>query len=130
MPMPDGFKGDASSRPPQDRGRSSHADLRDMVSHRHVVEALDILARGPATITAMRTQVRAERRGMESALRALAAGGLVTRSGGGTWDSALSRDRLYWLTGRGRRVVQELSCWSVWTAILDTEADVLSNGPD
>ncbi len=94
------------------------------------MEALDILSQGPATLRTMRTRARAKSRGMENALRALAVSGLVTGSDGGTWDIALSRDRLYRLTNRGRQVVQELSRWSVWTAILGTEADELGNGPD
>jgi DNA-binding HxlR family transcriptional regulator len=101
-----------------------------MVSHRHVVEVLDSLAQGPVTLMKMRAQIRANWGGLESALRALAAGGLVTRCDGGTWDSALRRDRLYRLTDRGCQVVQELSRWSVWTAILDTQSDALDNGLD
>ena len=119
--MPHWFEGEAGSRPPQHRERGPYADLRDAVSHPHVVEVLDVLAQGPATFGTIRVQIRGYSRGLERALRALAAGGLVTGCGGGTWDGALDRDRPYRLTLRGRRVVRELSRWSVWTAILDTD---------
>jgi DNA-binding transcriptional ArsR family regulator len=119
--MPYWFEDDAGSRPSQHNEASSYAELRDIVSHPQVVEVLDILAHSPVTLTTMRAQIRGNSRELERALRALAAGGLVTGCGSGTWDGTLSRDRLYRPSDRGRQVVQQLSRWSVWTAIFDTE---------
>jgi DNA-binding transcriptional ArsR family regulator len=117
--MPYWFEDHAGSRPSQHSEPIAYAELRDIVSHPQVVEVLDILAHGPVTLATMRTQIRGNSRRLERALRALAASGLVTGCGSGTWDGTLSRDRLYRLTDRGRQVVQELSRWSVWTAMLD-----------
>jgi DNA-binding transcriptional ArsR family regulator len=124
------FKDDPGSRPPQPSKRGSHAALLDMISHPHAVEVLDTLAQGPATLTAMSAQLRGGRRGLERALRALAAGGLVTGCQGGTWDGALRRDEFYRLTERGGQVVRELSRWPVWEAMLDTEPDALGDAVD
>jgi hypothetical protein len=99
-----------------------------MISRPHVVEVLDILTQGPVAAATVRAQIRGNRRAFERALRALAAGAVVTAGDGGTWDNAPGRDRLYQLTDRGRQVVQELSRWPVWTAMLDTESEVLGNG--
>jgi DNA-binding HxlR family transcriptional regulator len=96
----------------------SAANLRELVSHPHVVEILDALSRGPMTLASMRTHVHAGRRALVVALRLIAARGLVTRNDYGSWDSDASADVVYRHTEFGRQVVESLSSYSMWTAII------------
>jgi DNA-binding HxlR family transcriptional regulator len=96
----------------------SVANLRELVSHPHVVEMLDALTQGPMTFASMRTQVHTSRRALVVALRLMAARGLVTRSDNGSWDGDVSADVVYRHTDVGRRVVETLSRYSTWTAII------------
>jgi DNA-binding HxlR family transcriptional regulator len=96
----------------------SVANLRELVSHPHVVEMLDALTQGPMTFASMRTQVHASRRALVVALRLMAARGLVTRSDNGSWDGDVPADVVYRHTDVGRRVVETLSRYSTWTAII------------
>jgi len=65
----------------------SVANLRELVSHPHVVEILDALSHGPMTFARIRTHVHAGRRALVVALRLVAARGLVTKNDNGSWDS-------------------------------------------
>jgi DNA-binding HxlR family transcriptional regulator len=94
-------------------------NLRELVSHAHVVELLDALSIGTMTFADLRPHVRTGRRGLAAALRLVGARGLVTRSDNGTWDTEPCFGAVYRLTDRGRRVVEVLSKFSVWTAICD-----------
>jgi DNA-binding HxlR family transcriptional regulator len=96
----------------------SVANLRELVSHPHVVEILDVLRHGPMTFAGMRTHVHAGRRALVVALRLVAARGLVTRNDSGSWDSDVPVDVVYRHTDVGRRVVETLSRFSMWTTII------------
>jgi DNA-binding HxlR family transcriptional regulator len=96
----------------------SAANLRELVSHPHVVEVLDALSHGPMTFASMRTHVHAGRRELVVALRLVAARGLVTRNDNGSWDSDAPVDVVYRHTDVGRRVVETLSRFSMWTNII------------
>ena len=94
-------------------------DLRELVSHPHVVEVLDALSHGPMTLADIRSTVPAGRRGLATALRLLAAGGLVTRSDAGSWDVHPPHHAVYRHTELGRMVFASLSSFSFWTEIFD-----------
>ncbi|BBZ30167.1 hypothetical protein MMAD_44620 [Mycolicibacterium madagascariense] len=93
--------------------------LRDLVGHRHVVEALDALSNGPGTVAELVHRVGCGRRGLAAALRTIAAHGLVGTNHPGSWDAPASRDALYALTDRGHTVVATLSRLSVWTLLVE-----------
>ena len=95
----------------------SVANLRELVSHPHVVEILDALSHGPMTFAHIRTQVHAGRRALVVALRLVAARGLVTKNDNGSWDSDAPADVVYGHTDVGRWVVDTLSCFAMWTNI-------------
>jgi DNA-binding HxlR family transcriptional regulator len=92
-------------------------NLRELVNHPHVVEVLDALTHGPLTFADLRSRVRTGRRGLTAALRIVGARGLVTKSDNGSWDADPPADAVYRHTDLGRQVVEELSKFSVWTAI-------------
>lgn len=94
--------------------------LRELVSHRHVVELLDALAHGPMTLAEIRSNVPTGRRGLAAALRLVAARGLVARSDNGSWDTDAPMSVVYRPTEVGRRVINALSRFSVWTAMLES----------
>jgi DNA-binding HxlR family transcriptional regulator len=96
----------------------SAANLRELVSHPHVVEILDALSHGPMTFASMRTHVHASRRALVVALRLVAAGGLVMRNDYGSWDGGAPADVVYRHTDVGRRVVEALSRYAMWTNII------------
>jgi len=96
----------------------SAANLRELVSHPHVVEILDALSHGPMTFASMRKHIHARRRALVVALRLVAARGLVTRNDNGTWDSDAPVDVAYRHTDVGREVVESLSRFSMWTNII------------
>jgi DNA-binding HxlR family transcriptional regulator len=96
----------------------SAANLRELVSHPHVVEILEALSLGPMTFASMRTHVHAGRGAVAMALRLVAARGLVTRNDNGSWDSDAPVDVVYRHTDVGRRVVETLSRFSMWTNII------------
>ena len=96
----------------------SVANLRELVSHPHVVEILDALSDGPMTFASMRTHVPAGRRALVVALRLVAARGLVTRNDNGSWDSDAPAGVEYRHTDVGRRVVETLSRFSTWTTLI------------
>jgi DNA-binding HxlR family transcriptional regulator len=96
----------------------SVANLRELVSHPHVVEILDALSHGPMTFASMRTHVHARRRALVVALRLVAARGLVTKNDNGSWDSDTPADVVYRHTDVGRRVVETLSRFGMWTNII------------
>jgi DNA-binding HxlR family transcriptional regulator len=106
------------ARMPATGESDSAANLRELVSHPHVVEILDALSDGPTTFASMRTHVHARRRALVVALRLLAARGLVTRNDNGSWDSDAPADGIYHHTDVGSRVVDTLSSYSMWTAII------------
>jgi DNA-binding HxlR family transcriptional regulator len=109
---------DATGPEPIDGGEWIPAlDLREVVSHPYVVEVLDALRHGPTSLLELRSYVRARRRGLESALRIAAAHGLVAKSDIGSWDGAVQDKTVYWQTGRGRRMAEQLCSFSVWTSM-------------
>jgi DNA-binding HxlR family transcriptional regulator len=96
----------------------SAANLRELVSHPHVVEILEALSLGPITFASMRTHVHAGRGALVMALRLVAARGLVTRNDNGSWDGDAPVDVVYRHTDVGRQVVETLSRFSMWTNII------------
>ena len=96
----------------------SAANLRELVSHPHVVEILDALTDGPMTFASVQAHVHAGRRALAVALRLIAARGLVMRNDNGSWDSDTPADIVYRHTDIGRRVVETLSRFSIWTTII------------
>jgi hypothetical protein len=94
-------------------------NLRELVSHPHVVEVLDALSHGPMTLADMRSKVHAGRRGLAAALRIVAARGLVAKEDNGSWDTNAVGNTVYRHTDRGRRMVETLSRFSVWTTMFD-----------
>jgi DNA-binding HxlR family transcriptional regulator len=95
------------------------AELRELVSHPHVVEVLDALSRGPMTLADIRSRVPVRRPGLATALRLLAARGLVTSSDAGTWDVHSPHHAVYRHTELGRMVFASLSSFSFWTTIYE-----------
>jgi DNA-binding HxlR family transcriptional regulator len=95
-----------------------HSDLRELVSRPHVVELLDALSCGPMTLAQIRSAIPGTRRALASALRVVAARGLVVSSDNGSWDSSARVGTQYRQTDRGRLAVQRLSQLSVWTTML------------
>ncbi|MFI5784029.1 hypothetical protein [Nocardia sp. NPDC051570] len=92
--------------------------LRELVSHRYVVEILDTLAERPRTareLIATRTQARDVGR----ALRTLAAQGFVCADGEGSWDTTPPLRGPIRLTPAGLNVVDLLSNFLVWEALYE-----------
>jgi DNA-binding HxlR family transcriptional regulator len=94
-------------------------DPREVVSHPHVVEILDVLRQGPMSWADLRSYVRAGRRGLALALRVMAAHGLVAKNDTGSWDTVAPDDVVYRQTDHGRRLAEQLSSFSVWTSMLE-----------
>jgi DNA-binding HxlR family transcriptional regulator len=97
----------------------SAPNLRELVSHPHVIEVLDALSHGPRTVADIRSIVRAGRRRLAVALRIIAARGLVIKDDDGSWDTNAPGNTVYRQTARGRQIVEALSHFSVWTAMFD-----------
>lgn len=89
-------------------------DLRDLVSNRHVVEVLDALSECPCTTRELAKIVGCRRRPLASALRTIAAHGLIS-AGGGSWDDPV--DTVVRLTPRGSALVADLSSSATWAAL-------------
>ena len=97
----------------------SAPNLRELVSHRYVLEVLDALGDGPMTLADLHRRARVGKRGIVIALRILGARGLVSKSHPGTWDSPAPADTLYRPTDQGRATIDVLSRFSVWTSIVE-----------
>jgi DNA-binding transcriptional ArsR family regulator len=97
----------------------SQPNLRDLLSHPHVVEVLDALSHGSMTVADMRSNLRAGRRALAKALRIIAAHGLVIKDDNGSWDTNAPGNTVYRQTARGRQIVEMLTRLSVWTAMFD-----------
>jgi DNA-binding HxlR family transcriptional regulator len=97
-------------------------DVRELVSHPHVVEVLDALSSGPMTLADLRASVPSARRGLTAALRILAAHGVVTAGDGGSWDNIARGNTVYRYTDRGRALFETLSRLSAWTKMFDDDA--------
>jgi DNA-binding HxlR family transcriptional regulator len=124
---------DATGQEPIGGGEWSPAfDPRDVVSHPHVVEILDALRHGPMSLADLRSSVRAGRRGLASALRVVAAHGLVVKNDTGSWDGVASDDAVYRQTDHGRRLAEQLTSFSVWTSMLERApgSAIDSSAPD
>jgi DNA-binding HxlR family transcriptional regulator len=103
-----------------DSGESdSETNLRDLVSHPHVVEVLDALSDGPMALADLVHRTHAGRRGIATALRTLGARGLVSKSRAGSWDTKAPAGTVYRLTVRGRAIVDVLSRFAVWASIVE-----------
>jgi DNA-binding HxlR family transcriptional regulator len=103
----------------RDMGGNDGSDLRELVSHRYVVEVLDALSHGPMTLADIRSSIHAGRRELTAAVRLVAARGLVTRNDGGSWDTDASVHAVYRHTDLGRAVFESLSRFSFWTTVFD-----------
>ncbi|WP_433715816.1 winged helix-turn-helix transcriptional regulator [Nocardia sp. CA-084685] len=93
------------------------ASLRELVSHRHVVEVLDALSSRPHVIAELATTIAGRRSALIPALRVLAAHGLITSASPGSWDRPPT-DAIG-LTSRGVDTVASLSYLAVWTALYE-----------
>jgi DNA-binding HxlR family transcriptional regulator len=103
----------------RDVGGNDGSDLRELVSHRFVVEVLDALSHGPMTLAEIRKSSGASRRELAAAVRLVAARGLVTRNDTGSWDTDASIHAVYRHTDLGRAVFESLSRFSFWTTVFD-----------
>jgi DNA-binding HxlR family transcriptional regulator len=103
----------------RDVGGNDGSDLRELVSHRYVVEVLDALSHGPMTLADIRSSIHAGRRELAAAVRLVAARGLVTRNDTGSWDTDASVHAVYRHTDLGRAVFESLSRFSFWTTVFD-----------
>ena len=65
----------------------SQLNLRELVSHPHVVEVLDALSHGPMTLAEISSIVSARRRVLARRCGLLPPRGLVTRNHTGSWDT-------------------------------------------
>ncbi|MEC3915050.1 winged helix-turn-helix domain-containing protein [Nocardia sp. CDC160] len=93
--------------------------LRMLVSHRGVVELLDQLAQGPRTVRELRSALGLRRPGVSRVLRVVAAYGLVTADGVGSWDDLLDISTPIRLTASGWRTVELLASFAVWEALYE-----------
>ncbi|GAC1643478.1 MAG: hypothetical protein NVS4B6_16100 [Mycobacterium sp.] len=105
----------------QDGEWDSPSEIGAAISHPYVVELLDVLSEGPTVLAYIQSSIRARRRAVVTALRVAAANGLVTGSGGGSWDVIAPGRRSYRMTDRGLRLVQKLSSLAVWAAVIDID---------
>jgi DNA-binding HxlR family transcriptional regulator len=103
----------------RDVGGDAGSDLRELVSHRYVIEVLDALSNGPMTLADIRSSIHAGRRELAAAVRLIAARGLVTRDDTGSWDTDASNNAIYRHTDLGRVVFESLSRFSFWTRVFD-----------
>ncbi|MEV6334133.1 hypothetical protein AB0M12_05375 [Nocardia vinacea] len=99
---------------PEDLG-----SLRELLSHRHVVEVLDALSKRPHIIAELATTIAGRRRALIPALRVLAAHGLITTDSPGSWDRPPTATATIGLTSRGAATVASLSYLTVWTALYE-----------
>ncbi|UFS96510.1 ArsR family transcriptional regulator [Nocardia huaxiensis] len=91
--------------------------LCELVNHRGVVEVLDALAGGPHTVRELCGSMTMRRPGVSRALRVIAARGLVSAGGAGSWDEPLEIGNPMALTDRGWRTVELLASFAVWETI-------------
>jgi DNA-binding HxlR family transcriptional regulator len=103
----------------RDVGGNDGSDLRELVSHRYVVEVLDALSHGPMTLADIRSSIHAGRRELAAAVLLVAARGLVTRNDTGSWDTDAPVHAVYRHTDLGRAVFESLSRFSFWTTVFD-----------
>ncbi|MCX4092475.1 hypothetical protein [Nocardia sp. alder85J] len=90
-------------------GDHDNTVLDELVSHRHVVEILDLLSESGCTTALLARLVRAQGTDLASALRLIAAHGLLTGGDHGSWDDPLTGRGPIRLTERGEAVAQVLS---------------------
>ncbi|WP_330182358.1 hypothetical protein OHB26_01050 [Nocardia sp. NBC_01503] len=93
--------------------------LREVVNHRGVVELLDLLAWGPHTVRELRSALSLRRPGVSRVLRVVAAYGLVTTDGTGSWDEPLEIAEPVRLTENGWRIVELLNNFAVWVELYE-----------
>ncbi|MBB5916756.1 DNA-binding transcriptional ArsR family regulator [Nocardia transvalensis] len=102
--------------------RSHDVDtLRELVSHRYVVEILDALSGGPRCASELSAVVHT-RRGLGHALRVLASQALISTERDGSWDVPVTGIDSVRLTRRGQRIVEALSSIEMWTALFEQSA--------
>lgn len=94
-------------------------ELRELVSHRGVVELLDELAREPQTARELRAVLGLRRPGVSRVLRVVAAHGLVCVDGVGSWDEPADIAEPIRLTESGWRTVELLSSFAVWVQLYE-----------
>jgi DNA-binding HxlR family transcriptional regulator len=102
--------------------------LLSVISSRHAVEVLDLLAESPRTFDELRRCLHARRKELDRTLRALAADGAVRRWRPGTWDHDSTCGDPYELTAAGHHLADQLSDIEVWTAIYETYLHTLRQG--
>ncbi|MFE6613345.1 winged helix-turn-helix transcriptional regulator [Amycolatopsis sp. NPDC057786] len=96
------------------------AELAWLVSQPCAVEILDVLAETPRPLTDLHRQLKATRRTISSALRVLAAAGVVRRRGHcGSWDILPPPSTRYELTATGREFTRQLNRVEVWTTLYE-----------
>lgn len=95
---------------------SGDPNLIPLIGKPYAAEALGALADGPCTVAGLQACVRAPRRLLADSLRYCAAMGMVTTDASGSWDSRIRRDSVLQLTARGRRAIDLLSSFAVWTS--------------
>ncbi|MFI6367868.1 hypothetical protein ACIBG0_34590 [Nocardia sp. NPDC050630] len=95
------------------------ASLRELVSHRHVVEVLDALSNRPHVIAELATTIAGRRSALIPALRVLAAHGLITTDSPGSWDRPPTATHAIGLTSRGVDTVASLSHLAIWSALYE-----------
>ncbi|WP_019928979.1 hypothetical protein [Nocardia sp. BMG111209] len=81
----------------------------ELASHSHVVEILDLLSESGCTVALLARLVRAQWADLASALRLMAAHGLLIGGDHGSWDEPLMSRGPIRLTSRGEEVAQLLS---------------------
>jgi DNA-binding IclR family transcriptional regulator len=91
--------------------------LRELVSHRYLVEILDLISRDPRGVDDLAAAVPAARTSVPHVLRVLAAHRLVATEGEGSWDDIPPGAHKIGLTALGRQTVEALSSIDVWTAL-------------
>ncbi|MGY6651460.1 winged helix-turn-helix transcriptional regulator [Amycolatopsis sp. TRM77291] len=100
------------------------AELAWLVSQPCAVEILDALTDVPRPFADLRGRLRASRRTISSALRVLAAAGVVRRRGHcGSWDSLPPPSTRYELTATGREFTRQLNRLEVWTTLYEHYLD-------
>ena len=94
--------------------------LLPLASQRYAVDVLDALSERPHTYAELRKFLRAHRRSLDDAMRALTTHGAIRRSGhGGSWDLRAPGSTRYHLTATGRHLTHQLSQLDTWTALYE-----------
>jgi DNA-binding HxlR family transcriptional regulator len=108
------------------------ARLLPVVSQRYAVDILDAQAERPCTYADLRTSLRARRRGLDRAIRILAAQDAIRRPAHtGSWDRRAPSRTQYDLTATGQHLADQLAQLDTCTAIYEYQlyGPTLGNDP-